>query len=254
MLQAQELSDFHKERLEQNNHLTDNEKEALKPLGIEVRVDKKNLLPGYMRKLTAGYEYRTYWFEIFESIRKVLLVGVPAAFPDRGGNAQLVWGLLVCFLTFGAYMLYAPFIRDSDDQLQQLAQFQIFLTLVASIGLRMTPPSQTLATMMSVLFVFIPIIAILMETPLVDQLRGGYRMLRQAARRCMKLRRRVTPHDDAPSSPPKYQVPQDSPKKYQVAPPAPVATGEETMVEEIDDTDVEKTMRAPSSPTKPSKA
>ena len=41
-------------------------------------------------------EYRTYWFEILESLRKVLLVGVPAAFPGRGGNAQLVWGLLVC--------------------------------------------------------------------------------------------------------------------------------------------------------------
>ena len=42
-----------------------------------------------------------YWFEIFEMIRKVLIVGVPAAFPDRGGSLQLVWGLLVCFVTFG---------------------------------------------------------------------------------------------------------------------------------------------------------
>ena len=82
-------------------------------------------------------QFRVFWFEIFDSVRKALLVGVPAAFPGRGGNAQLVWGLLVCFITFGAYMMFAPFVKDSDDQLQQMAQGQIFLTLVASIGLRM---------------------------------------------------------------------------------------------------------------------
>ena len=46
-----------------------------------------------------------YWFELFEMIRKVLLVGVPATFPDRGGNLQLVWGLLVCFISAGMYMM-----------------------------------------------------------------------------------------------------------------------------------------------------
>ena len=178
-LQAQELADFHKRQLEGNAHLSEAEKAALVPFGTEERVDAMALLPGYMRKLTSGYEYRTYWFEIFESLRKVALVGVPACFPGRGGNAQLIWGLLVCFFTFGAYMMWAPFIHDSDDQLQQLAQLQIFLTLVASIGLRMTPPDNTVATIMSGLMVCIPIMAVLMETPLVDELRGLKRMCRK---------------------------------------------------------------------------
>ena len=108
---------------------------------------------------------------------------MPASFPDRGGNAQLVWGLLVCFLTFGAYMMWAPFLNYSDDQLQQLSQFQIFLTLVASIGLRMTPPSYTLATMMSILMLCLPVIALLLETPLVSELSGGWGMLRKACQR-----------------------------------------------------------------------
>ena len=42
-------------------------------------------------------EYRTYWFELFETVRKVLIVGVPSVFPGRGGTPQLFWGLLVCF-------------------------------------------------------------------------------------------------------------------------------------------------------------
>ena len=129
-----------------------------------------------MRKLTGGYEYRTYWFEIFECVRKVLLVGVPACFSDRGGDIQLVWGLMVCFITFGGYMLLAPYVKDSDDQMAQLSQVQIFLTLVASTALRLNPDT-SLGTLVSALFFIIPLFAIFMETPLVEELRGAYRML-----------------------------------------------------------------------------
>ena len=46
------------------------------------RYDKlRAKLPTILRKLTAGYELRTYWFEILECIRKILLVGVPAFCP-----------------------------------------------------------------------------------------------------------------------------------------------------------------------------
>ena len=187
-LRQQELADFHKAKLEENKHLNEEERNALIALidltGTEERIDPKKVLPGYLRKLTSGYEYRTFYFEIFETVRKVLLVGVPASFPGRGGNAQLVWGLLVCFFTFGAYSLEAPFISDSDDSLQQLAQTQVFLTLVASIGLRMTPPDETLSTIVSLLLFALPIIAIFMETTLADELRGGIRMLKNASTKC----------------------------------------------------------------------
>ena len=46
------------------------------------RYDKlREKLPTILRKLTAGYELRTYWFEILECIRKILLVGVPVFCP-----------------------------------------------------------------------------------------------------------------------------------------------------------------------------
>ena len=35
--------------------------------------------------------YLPDWFELFETIRKVLIVGVPSTFNDRGGTAQLFW-------------------------------------------------------------------------------------------------------------------------------------------------------------------
>ena len=175
-LKAQELADGYKEKLDANPHLKAAEKAVLEPLGTTDRVLSEDVLPGYMRKLTGGYEYRTYWFEIFECLRKVLLVGVPATFSDRGGDIQLVWGLLVCFITFGGYMLLAPYVKDSDDQMAQLSQVQIFLTLVASTALRLNPDS-SLGTLVTVLFFIIPLFAIFMETPLVEELRGAYRML-----------------------------------------------------------------------------
>jgi len=174
-LQAQELSDYHKEQMDGNSHLSDDEKEVLVPLGTTKRVDAKQLLPGYVRTLTNGYEYRTYWFEIFESVRKVLLVGVPAAFPGRGGNFQLIWGLMVCFLTFGAYMMYQPFIREADDHLQQIAQAQIFITLTASISLRMTPPDETISSLISVTLFIIPLFAAIQETPIFQKAVQMYR-------------------------------------------------------------------------------
>ena len=201
-LQNDELVELRKSQLEANPNMTKEELAALGELCVDpydedgkervllrrgssklLDIGRKRTLPGYLRKLTAGYDSRRYWFEIFECLRKVLLVGVPATFPGRGGNAQLVWGLMVCFLTFGAYMMYAPFVKSSDDQLSQLAQTQIFLTLVASIGLRMTPPDESLGTLVSVTLFILPVFAIGMETPLVEELRKCCACLKQLHKR-----------------------------------------------------------------------
>ena len=47
---------------------------------------------------------RTFWFEIFECARKILLILVPIFF-EQDSPEQLTVGLIVCFLTFGAYMV-----------------------------------------------------------------------------------------------------------------------------------------------------
>ena len=110
---------------------------------------------------------------LFETIRKVLLVGIPSTFPDRGGTAQLFWGLLVCFATFGAYMMYAPFIKDSDDTLSQMAQVQVFLTLLSSLALRAAPPDKMTGDLVTVVLFFVPLMAIVLETPAVKYARQG---------------------------------------------------------------------------------
>jgi len=80
-------------------------------------------------------------------------------------------------------MMYAPFIEDSDDMLSQLAQLQIFLTLLSSLALRATPPSETVGNMVTALLFIVPLIGVALETPLLDELSVMYANLKAAFNR-----------------------------------------------------------------------
>ena len=47
---------------------------------------------------------RCYGFDIFECVRKLALVGVPVFF-EAGGVGQAIFGLLICFLSFGMHIV-----------------------------------------------------------------------------------------------------------------------------------------------------
>jgi len=89
-------------------------------------------LPASVLKMTEGYEFRTYYFEIIECFRKLALTGMPVWF-EMGSVPQLTFGLLVCFFSFGAYMHLSPYDKEGDDSLSQLCQAQTFFALLASI-------------------------------------------------------------------------------------------------------------------------
>ena len=95
--------------------------------------DQRGALPAYVRKLIHGYEMRVYGFEIFESCRKLALVGVPVFFTPAGSVSQLTFALLVCFLTFGLYTSLSPYSNPDEDRLAQLGQVQIFFVLLSSL-------------------------------------------------------------------------------------------------------------------------
>ena len=107
-------------------------------------------------------------YEVFETLRKVLLVGVPATFPERGGTVQLFWGLLVCCLTGTVLTLKSPYANPRDNLLAQFAQLQIFFTLLSSLALRTTPPSKIVADMVTVILIAVPLSAVYLETRLFD--------------------------------------------------------------------------------------
>ena len=105
-------------------------------------IRQKNLGSGDLAKLTGGYEMRAYWFEVFECARKICLIGLPIFF-EPGSAGQLIVGLLVCFISFGMYASYEPYVKDSDDWLAKVAQVSLFFSLVSSIALKVESDSST---------------------------------------------------------------------------------------------------------------
>lgn len=78
-----------------------------------------------------------FYFEIFEAIRKIALVGLPVFFPPFS-SGQLVFGLMVCFLSFGAYGAIRPYNEPSDNTVSNIAQLHIFLCAAASFKPRLS--------------------------------------------------------------------------------------------------------------------
>ena len=66
-LKEQELDDARMQLLQEDKKFVDNKTVTIRSqdgLPEKARIVPKEVLPGYMIKLTAGYEYRTYWFEV----------------------------------------------------------------------------------------------------------------------------------------------------------------------------------------------
>ena len=66
--------------------------------------------------------------------------------------------------------MYAPFVEDGDDKLSQLAQLQIFLTLLSSLSLSATPPDPFVSSLVTVILFAVPLIGLALETPLLELL------------------------------------------------------------------------------------
>ena len=115
------------------------------------KIRKKHLGNGGLPKLTGGYEMEVYWLEVFECVRKICLIGLPI-FVEPGSSAQLIVGLLVCFISYGMYASYEPYIKDSDDWLAKFSQVSLFFSLVSSIALKVESDSSTEALGVLLLF------------------------------------------------------------------------------------------------------
>ena len=50
-----------------------------------------------------------------------------------GSQEQLVFTLIACYLTSCAYTAFKPFRENSDDRLQEIAQFGVFFAILSSI-------------------------------------------------------------------------------------------------------------------------
>jgi len=145
-------------------------------------------LPASVRKLTAGYTMQCYWFEIFECLRKICLVGLPVFLPS-GSAAQLICGLLVCFISAMMYAAFNPYVDHGDDKLSKACQVALFFSLVSSIALTMERDSSEDAVGTLLLFTLIvpPVLGFFYEAELeFDEACGSGESLTQGCLACFR--------------------------------------------------------------------
>ena len=100
--------------------------------------------------------------QIFECLRKLAVACVPVFFQPSGSASQLVYGLLICFMAFGAYVQCDPYEDRGNDVVAVLCQMQIFFSLLASVAL--ASPADVVGSNMDVLLVvlyFLPVSRVL---------------------------------------------------------------------------------------------
>jgi len=156
---------------------------AANPVALRIAMRNEqahfNALPKYIQKLVGDYEPGVYWFETFECLRKLAIVGLPTFFSDGQGAEQLVFGLIIVFATACVYVGFRPFKDNSTDILSQMCQIQIFLSLVSAVILQaeaLTGESNPVLGYAFMVMAFVPIVYTLITTlcpdlikPLMDK-------------------------------------------------------------------------------------
>jgi hypothetical protein len=92
--------------------------------------------------LYEAYEPHTWWFEVFECIRRLLLTaGLLVLSP--GTAVQISVAMVICLLSMRVYAQYAPFINPRDDILAEIMQWQIFFTMFGALLMKANKADET---------------------------------------------------------------------------------------------------------------
>jgi len=84
-----------------------------------------------------AYEPKYWWFEVFETARRLAMTGVLGAI-SPGSTLQLGAGILMAVVGFGVYCLCMPCIETKDDILGVLTNFQIFLVMLTALVMKVS--------------------------------------------------------------------------------------------------------------------
>ena len=103
---------------------------ALRRYAIDQSPELKQL-----RFLYDSYEPSTYWFEVFETFRRLMLTG-GLVFLKPGTASQIVLSMMICLFSMRVYAEYTPFVDPAHDPLAETAQWQLFLTLLGALCLK----------------------------------------------------------------------------------------------------------------------
>ena len=84
-----------------------------------------------------------WWFEVFETLRKLALTGF-LVFLAPGTAAQVLFSLVMSFFAMRVYSDRQPFISESTDSFNNAAQLQLFFTLLGALALKVNLDQENL--------------------------------------------------------------------------------------------------------------
>ena len=138
------------------------------------RIEKKRFhlfrtLPASLKKLTAGYTSKCFWFEIFECVRKLAIIGIPAIPVFKpGGVEQRSGAMLICFMSFGVISHFEPYEDPEDTRLALMCQFEIFVMMVASMVTSVSKDTALVDAALTIILTAIVLFALATEGELLD--------------------------------------------------------------------------------------
>lgn len=80
-------------------------------------------------------EYNVWWWEAFESVRRMLLTGF-LVLCGPGSSAQIVVGIFITMFGLNAFIAYRPMVHTLDNMLSERAQWATLIVLVFTILLK----------------------------------------------------------------------------------------------------------------------
>ncbi|GMI40505.1 hypothetical protein TrCOL_g10999 [Triparma columacea] len=93
--------------------------------------------------LYGSYEPKFWWFEVFETLRKLALTGF-LVFLAPGTAAQVLFSLIMCFFALVAYRDRRPFVSEFTDKFNNAAQLQLFFTLLGALAMKVNLDNENL--------------------------------------------------------------------------------------------------------------
>jgi len=116
--------------------VTLNEHEAMQEaLRLRELDEEEHTGLGRMKFLYAAYEPNVWWFEVFETCRRLLLTGGQVLL-NPGTPSQIVLNMIVCLFSMKVYAVYKPFVNSRSDRLAEVMQWQLFFTMLAALCIK----------------------------------------------------------------------------------------------------------------------
>ncbi|GMH64269.1 hypothetical protein TrST_g3626 [Triparma strigata] len=112
---------------------------------LEVRHELEESHPEIKRIefLYKNYEPQAYNFEVFETLRKLMLTG-GLVFLKPGTGAQIIMAMLMCLAAMRVYAAKKPFIEGDIDTISEAAQWQLFFVMFSALAMRVNLDGESL--------------------------------------------------------------------------------------------------------------